>query len=250
MNDNSSKNVLVTGAIQGIGRDIALKFASKGYGVVINYRNPDKDVEAQNLAEECSSISGVHCISLRADVSDSQDCCRLTDETVKQMGSIDVLVNNAGIMKYSLFQRLKDEDYHAIVASNQDSVFYMMKYVSKHMVKRKSGSIVNVSSVSGIYGSPTLAAYAATKAAVIAMTKSAAAEFAYKNVRVNAIAPGMVHTPMTDIFAHEDKENMCKNIPLGRFAEPEEIANAVYWLASDEASYITGHILEISGGLK
>lgn len=250
MSDNLSKNVLITGAVQGIGRNIALKFASKGYGVIINYRNPDKTAEAQKLTEECSKISGVDCISLRADISESQNCCWLTNEAVKQMGNIDVLVNNAGIMKYSLFQRLKDEDYHAIIASNQDSVFYMMKYVSKYMLKRKSGSIVNIASVSGIYGSPTLAAYAASKAAVIAMTKSAAAEFAYKNVRVNAVATGMVHTPMTDSFTQEDKQNMCSNIPMGRFAEPEEIADAVYWLASDEAAYITGHILEISGGLK
>ena len=245
-----SKNVLITGAIQGIGRSIALKFAKNGYGIVINYRNPDKEKKAQEFAEECSKISGTDCICLQADVSDPEKCRWIVEEAVNRLGSLDVLVNNAGVMKYSLFQNLKDDEYRRIVSSNQDSVFFMMKYAAKHMLKRKQGSIINIASVSGIYGSPTLSAYAATKAAVIALTKTAASEFAYKNVRVNAVAPGMVNTPMTDSISQEGKESMYRNIPMGRFAEPEEVANAVYWLASDEVPYITGEILEVSGGLK
>ena len=245
-----SKNVLITGAVQGIGRSIARKFAEHGYGVVINYRNPDKEKEAQEFAEECSRISGTDCICLQADVSDPEKCRWIVEETVNRFGSLDVLVNNAGVMKYSLLQNLKDDDYRKIVSSNQDSVFFMMKYAAKYMIKKKNGSIINMASVAGIYGSATISVYSATKAAVISMTKVAATELAYKKVRVNAVAPGMVNTQMTNSIPQEGKESMCRNIPMRRFAEPNEVANAVYWLASDEASYVTGEILEVSGGLK
>lgn len=245
-----NRSVVITGAVQGIGRAAVLKFANNGYSIAINYRNPLKESEAKALAEECSKISGREAVAICADVSVSENCKFLIDETVRRFDKIDVVVNNAGIMKYSLLHRMSDEDYRQMVSSNQDSVFFMMKYAGKHMLKKKSGSIVNVASVAGIYGSSALSVYSATKGAVIAMTKSASVEFARKNVRVNAVAPGMVNTPMTNDFTAEEKENMSGNIPIGRFAEPAEIAEAIYWLASDESSYITGHVMEISGGLK
>lgn len=240
---------LVTGASQGIGACIAERLAKDGFDVVINHYPSDSDREkALAVAEKCRSY-GVKAECMAADVSDFSQCEAMVKQVKAEFGSIDALVNNAGITKDGLLARMKEADYDAVIAVNQKSVYNMMKHVCSVMMKQRHGRIVNVSSVAGLYGNAGQVNYSASKAAIIGMTKTVAKEFGSRNITCNAVAPGFIHTPMTDVLSEELKAKMLGAVALGRYGEPEEIASVVSFLVSDDASYVTGQVIEISGGL-
>ncbi|MDE5569067.1 MAG: 3-oxoacyl-[acyl-carrier-protein] reductase [Ruminococcus sp.] len=240
---------IITGASQGIGACIAKRLAKDGFDVVINHYPSDSDREkALAIAEECRTY-GVKAECIAADVSKFDQCEALVKQVKADFGSIDALVNNAGITKDTLLARMKEEDYDAVIAVNQKSVYNMMKHVCSVMMKQRHGRIVNVSSVAGLYGNPGQVNYSASKAAIIGMTKTVAKEFGSRNITCNAVAPGFIHTPMTDVLSEELKNKMLAQVALGRYGEPEEIASVVSFLVSENASYVTGQVIEISGGL-
>ncbi len=244
-----SKTALVTGASQGIGACIAKRLAKDGYNMAINCRS---EVEVENggkqVAEECRAF-GVEAECFIADVSKHSDCEQMVKAVKERFGTIDVLVNNAGVTRDGLLVRMTEENYDMVIAVNQKSVFNMTKFVSAVMIKQKSGKIVNVSSVAGLYGNPGQMNYSASKAAIIGMTMTAAKELGARNINVNAVAPGFIQTPMTDVLTDEQKKMMLAQVALKRYGQVDEIASVVSFLASDEASYITGQTIEISGGL-
>jgi 3-oxoacyl-[acyl-carrier protein] reductase len=231
------KRALVTGASKGIGRAIAQELARAGATVVVGYRS-GKD-EAEELASE---IGGV---AVQADVSSPEDAKRLVEEA----GDIDVLVNNAGLTRDGLLARMSDEDWRTVIDTNLSSVFYTCRAVTRPMMKKRRGSIVNISSVVGVHGNWGQTNYAASKAGIIGFTKSLARELGSRNIRANVVAPGYVKTALTDVLPEEATEAMVQNTPLARVAEPQEIAGAVRFLASDDASFITGEVLLVDGGL-
>ena len=240
---------LVTGASQGIGECIVKRLAKDGYNVAINYYPSDNDkANAERVAAACRE-SGVEAEIFPADVSKFGDCEEMVKAVKERFGAIDALVNNAGITKDGLLARMSEEQYDAVIAVNQKSVFNMMKPVCSLMMKQKHGAIVNMASVAGLYGNAGQFNYSASKAAIIGMTMTAAKEFGARNIRVNAVAPGLIKTPMTDALTDEQKSKIFGQIALKRFGEVEEIASTVSFLLSDEASYITGQTIEISGGL-
>lgn len=243
------QTVVITGSTQGIGKAVALRFAKERYQVVVNCRNQDKYDQGLALVNECKILSGEDATCIVADVSTSEGCKLLVDAAIEKFGKIDVLVNNAGVMQYALLHRMKEKDYCRVIENNQNSVFYMLKHTVSYMIKRRKGCIVNVASMAGVKGTQCLVAYSASKGAVIAMTKAAAVELSSKNIRVNAVAPGMVETSMTECLSEKQVEKACKEILVNRFASSEEIANAIWWLSSEETEYITGYILEMSGGM-
>lgn len=241
--------VIVTGASQGIGACIAKRLAKDGWDVVINHYPSDSDKEkAIAVAEECRAL-GVKAECYAADVSKYADCEAMVKAVKEDFGSIDGLVNNAGITKDGLLARMKEEDYDAVIAVNQKSVYNMMKLATSVMMKQRHGRIVNVSSVAGLYGNPGQVNYSASKAAIIGMTKTVAKEFGSRNITCNAVAPGLIRTPMTDVLSDELKAKMIEAVALRRYGEPEEIASVVSFLLSEDASYVTGQVIEISGGL-
>jgi 3-oxoacyl-[acyl-carrier protein] reductase len=231
------KTALVTGASRGIGRAIAEELARAGAQVVVGYRS-GKD-EAEELA---SAIGGR---AVQADVSSADDAKRLVEEA----GDIDVLVNNAGLTRDGLLARMSDDDWRAVIETNLSSVFYTCRAVTRPMMKKRGGSIVNVSSVVGVHGNWGQTNYAASKAGIIGFTKSLARELGSRNIRANVVAPGYVKTALTEVLPEEATAAMIDNTPLGRVAEPNEIAGAVRFLASDQASFITGEVLLVDGGL-
>ncbi len=240
---------IITGASQGIGACIAKRLAKDGFDVVINHYPSDGDREkALAVAEECRAF-GVKAECYAADVSKYDQCEEMVKKVKEDFGSIDALVNNAGITKDTLLARMTEDVYDAVIAVNQKSVYNMMKHVCNVMGKQRSGRIVNVSSVAGLYGNPGQVNYSASKAAIIGMTKSVAKEYGKRNITCNAVAPGLIRTPMTDVLSDELKAKMLDAVALKRYGEPEEIASVVSFLVSDNASYITGQVIEISGGL-
>ncbi len=240
---------IVTGASQGIGECIAKKLAKDGYNVAVNCYPSDADKEkAEKVAEECRTM-GVEAEVYAADVSKYDQCETMVKAIKERFGSIDALVNNAGITKDGLLARMSEEQYDAVIAVNQKSIFNMMKPVCSIMMKQKHGAIVNMASVAGLYGNAGQFNYSASKAAIIGMTMTAAKEFGARNIRVNAVAPGLIKTPMTDALTDEQKDKIFGQIALKRFGEVKEIASTVSFLLSEEASYITGQTIEISGGL-
>lgn len=240
---------IITGASQGIGACIAKRLAKDGFDVAVNHYPSDSDKEkALAVAEECRAF-GVKAECYAADVSKFDQCEEMVKQIKADFGSIDALVNNAGITKDGLLARMKESDYDAVIAVNQKSVYNMMKFVCGVMMKQRSGKIVNVASVAGLYGNPGQVNYSASKAAIIGMTKTVAKEFGSRNINCNAVAPGLIRTPMTDVLSDELKAKMLDAVALKRFGEPEEIASVVSFLVSDNASYITGQVIEISGGL-
>jgi len=231
------KRALVTGASKGIGRAIAQELASAGATVVVGYRSGQD--EAEQLAAE---IGGE---AVQADVSSAEDARRLVNEA----GDIDVLVNNAGLTRDGLLARMSDDDWRTVIDTNLSSVFYTCRAVTRPMMKKRGGSIVNISSVVGVHGNWGQTNYAASKAGIIGFTKSLARELGSRNVRANVVAPGYVKTQLTDVLPEEATAAMLKNTPLGRLGEPEDVAGAVRFLCSDEASFITGEVILVDGGL-
>ncbi|MCL2749056.1 MAG: 3-oxoacyl-[acyl-carrier-protein] reductase [Alphaproteobacteria bacterium] len=232
------KVALITGATGGIGEAIAKTFRDMGATVVITGRNESKLKEL-----------GDGFIAIAADVSKPGEADRLIKETIEKAGKIDILINNAGITKDTLLMRMTDEQFDDVINTNLRATFQLCRAAIIPMMKAKYGRIINMSSIIGAIGGPGQANYAASKGAIVAMTKSIAAEVASRNITANCIAPGFIKTPMTDVLPEELKEAYLKQIPAGRFGEPSDIANACLFLASDVSSYITGQVLHVNGGM-
>jgi 3-oxoacyl-[acyl-carrier protein] reductase len=228
---------LVTGASRGIGRAIAKELAAAGAEVVIGYRSGQEEADA--LASELGARA------IQADVASPDDAKRLVEEA----GDVDVLVNNAGLTRDGLLARLSDDDWRTVIETNLSSVFYTCRAVTRPMMKKRRGAIVNISSVVGVHGNWGQANYAASKAGIIGFTKSLARELGSRNIRANVVAPGYVRTQLTDVLPEEATAAMIQATPLARVAEPDEIAGAVRFLASDDAAFITGEVLLVDGGL-
>lgn len=240
------KTALVTGASRGIGRAIALRLAAEGARVAINYAGNVKAAEEVKAAIEAAGGTAILC---RADVADSAAVEAMVADVAKEFGALDILVNNAGITRDTLLMRMKDEDFAKVLDTNLKGVFYCTKAVSKLMMKKRSGRIVNMASVVGLVGNAGQTNYAAAKAGVIGFSKSAAKELASRGITVNAVAPGFIGTDMTADLPESVKEKALSDIPLGRAGQPEDVANAVLFLASDQASYITGQVVHVDGGM-
>ncbi len=244
MYDNQ-KNAIVTGAARGIGKGIAIGLAKRGINVVISDIMKE---EAEKTAEEIKAL-GVDAIAVVADVSKAEDAERLVKETVEKFGAVDFLVNNAGITRDNLSLRMSEKEWDMVIDINLKGTFLCSQAAVKEMMKKRFGRIVNISSVSGILGTAGQVNYASSKAGVIAMTKTFAREYGARNITCNAVAPGFIVTEMTEQLSDKVKEEYLKNIPLKRGGTPEDIANVVNFLVSPEGSYITGTVLNVSGGL-
>ena len=240
------KTALVTGASRGIGRAVALCLAAEGARVAINYAGNVKAAEEVKASVEAAGGTAILC---QADIADSAAVEAMVADVVKEFGAIDILVNNAGITRDTLLMRMKDEDFAKVLDTNLKGVFYCTKAVAKLMMKKRSGRIVNMASVVGLVGNAGQTNYAAAKAGVIGFSKSAAKELASRGITVNVVAPGFIGTDMTAGLPESVKEKMLTDIPLGRMGEPEDVANAVLFLASDQASYITGQVVNVDGGM-
>ena len=240
------KTALVTGASRGIGRAIALRLAAEGASVAINYAGNTAKAEETKAAIE--AVGGKAAL-FQADVSDSAQVERMVAAVTEMFGTIDILVNNAGITRDGLLMRMKEEDFDAVLDTNLKGIFHVTKAVSQLMMKKRAGRIVNMASVVGIMGNAGQTNYAAAKAGVIGFTKSAAREFAARGITVNAVAPGFIATDMTAAMPEKAKEATLAAIPLRRMGEPEDVANAVAFLVSDQASYITGQVVKVDGGM-
>lgn len=242
----NGKVAVVTGASRGIGRAVAIKLAGEGAVVVINY-NGSKE-RAESVKNEIEAAGGKAAIR-QCNVSDYNECEEMFKDIIAEFGSIDILVNNAGITKDGLLMKMSEADYDAVLDTNLKGTFNCIRFVARQMIKQRGGRIINMSSVSGVLGNAGQANYSASKAGVIGLTKSAARELAARGITVNAIAPGFINTEMTEVLSDKVKEGAVAQIPLGRFGETEDIANAAAFLASDQARYITGQVLHVDGGM-
>ncbi|HBC4079701.1 TPA: 3-oxoacyl-[acyl-carrier-protein] reductase [Staphylococcus aureus] len=241
-----TKSALVTGASRGIGRSIALQLAEEGYNVAVNYAGSKEKAEA--VVEEIKA-KGVDSFAIQANVADADEVKAMIKEVVSQFGSLDVLVNNAGITCDNLLMRMKEQEWDDVIDTNLKGVFNCIQKATPQMLRQRSGAIINLSSVVGAVGNPGQANYVATKAGVIGLTKSAARELASRGITVNAVAPGFIVSDMTDALSDELKEQMLTQIPLARFGQDTDIANTVAFLASDKAKYITGQTIHVNGGM-
>ena len=242
----TGKVALVTGAGRGIGRQIALTLAAQNAFVIVNY-NGSKDKAEETVSE--IKAAGGDAVSYKCNVSDFEECQQMITAIIKEYKHIDILVNNAGITRDGLIMKMSVDDYDAVLDTNLKGTFNTIRHMSRYFLKQKSGRIINISSVSGILGNAGQANYSASKAGVIGLTKAVARELASRGITVNAVAPGFVDTDMTDALSDSAKENLISQIPLGRTGKPQDIANAVLFLASDAAGYITGQVLSVDGGM-
>jgi 3-oxoacyl-[acyl-carrier-protein] reductase len=240
------KVAMITGATRGIGKQIALTLANEGYNIVLNYRTEND--ELKQLKNEIES-KNVKCLAVQGDVTNFEDCKQMIESAIKEFGKIDVLVNNAGITKDMLLARMKEEDFKQVIDVNLVGTFNMTKNVISYMMKARNGRIINISSVVGIAGNAGQTNYSASKAGIIGFTKSLAKEVASRNILVNAVAPGFIETNMTDVLKQEVKDEIAKNIPLKRMGTPQDVANVVKFLASEDSSYITGQVISVDGGM-
>lgn len=241
-----NKIAVITGGSRGIGKEIAKKLAYNGANIVINYTS--KEEEALKTKEEIENL-GVKCIVIKCDVSKSEEVNEMINKTIKEFGRVDILVNNAGITKDNLLMKMKEEDFDKVIDINLKGVFNCTKAVTRPMMKNKYGKIINISSVVGVIGNVGQANYCASKAGVIGFTKSTARELASRNININAVAPGFIDTDMTKVLSDDIKNSMLSTIPKKEFGKPEDIANAVVFLASDMSSYITGQVINVDGGM-
>ena len=240
------KTVLVTGASRGIGKEVTLKYAENGYDVVINYVSSKTDVKAlENEFKE----KGVDSLIIKADVSKQEEVQELVDKAIEKFGKIDVLVNNAGITKDNLLMRMSEEEFDKVIEINLKGTYLVTKAVTKYMMKKRSGSIINLSSVVGVAGNAGQCNYSASKAGIIGFTKSIAKELASRNIRANAVAPGFIETDMTNVLSDTVKETIHNQIPLKRMGNAKEVAELIYFLGSEKSSYITGQVINIDGGM-
>ena len=241
-----NKTVFVTGGSRGIGKEVALKFAENGYNVVINYVSSKTDVE--ELKSEFES-KGVKALVMQADVTDKEAIEEVVKKAIEEFGNIDVLVNNAGITRDNLLMRMREEEFDKVIKINLKGTYIVTKAVTKYMMKKRKGSIINLSSVVGVAGNAGQCNYSASKAGIIGFTKSIAKELASRNIRSNAVAPGFIETDMTAVLADDVKENIHNQIPLKRMGTAKEVANLIYFLGSDESAYITGQVINVDGGM-
>lgn len=236
------KTAVVTGAAKGIGKAVALAFAKEGCNIVLNYRSTVSDSTISEI-EKC----GVKCMPVQGDVADFEFAAQLVKDVKKEFGTLDVLVNNAGITRDMLLMRMSEEQFDQVINTNLKGTFNMVRHASNLMLKQRSGTIINMASVVGITGNIGQVNYAASKAGIIGLTKSVAKELAQRGITCNAIAPGFVETDMTDVLAEETKQEILKTIPLKRYGHVNDIANAAVFLAKN--TYITGQVLNVDGGM-
>ncbi|NLX37213.1 MAG: 3-oxoacyl-[acyl-carrier-protein] reductase [Chloroflexi bacterium] len=246
MNSLNGRVAIVTGSSRGIGRAIALELALRGAGLVINYHS--NAAAAQEVVREIESL-GAQALAVQADVRTAEGAEALVRAALEAFGQIDILVSNAGIVRDTLLLRMSPDDWHAVIETNLTGAFHCAKAVQRTMLKQRSGRIIHISSVSGLVGNAGQANYSAAKAGLIGLTKALARELGSRNITVNAVAPGYIATDMTASLTAERVEAARKQTALGRLGEPEDVARAVAFLASDDAAYITGHVLVVDGGL-
>ncbi len=242
----TDKIALVTGASRGIGRAVAKRLAAQGAYVYVNYAGSEQAAQetVDAIVRDGGKAEAVQC-----NVADFKQCQDLIAEIIKKSGRLDILVNNAGITKDGLLMKMSEEDFDQVMDINLKGTFHTIRHASRYMLKQKSGRIINLTSVSGVLGNAGQANYSASKAGVIGLTKSAARELASRGICVNAVAPGYVKTDMTRVLSDQVKEQMLAQIPLGRAASPEEIADVVLFLASEQSAYMTGQVLHVDGGM-
>ena len=240
------KTAVVTGASRGIGRAIAIKLATLGVNIVVNYRNSYDAV--QEVVKEIQAL-GARALAVQCDISSFKDVESMMKKSLEEFGSIDILVNNAGITKDGLLMRMKEEEFDSVIDINLKGAFNCTRHISAIMLKQRSGRIINISSVSGLTGNAGQVNYSSAKAGILGMTKAVAKELAGRGVTCNAVAPGYIQTDMTEGLADKVKESIMNAIPLKRLGTPEDVANAVAFLASEEAAYITGQVINVDGGM-
>lgn len=239
-----NRTALITGATRGIGKRIAIEFADRGYNLIINYRDKESfELLEKEISDNCQLLG------VRGDVSNFEDVSKIFDEGIKKFGTIDVLVNNAGITSDNLAIRMSNEEFDKVIDVNLKGCFYFMKLAAKHMLKNRNGRIISISSVVGLHGNAGQINYAASKAGLIGMTKTLALELASRNITVNAVAPGFIETEMTDKLSDNSRKLILDKIPFNRIGTTEDVAKAVIFLASDDARYITGQVLSVDGGM-
>ena len=242
----TGKHAVVTGGGRGIGRAICLALAQAGADVVINYSG--SEAAAQETAEACRAI-GVQALTVKANVADETQAAALIDQGIKALGSVDILVNNAGITRDNLILRMRPADFSAVLDTNLKGAFFCMKAACRPMMKARFGRIINISSVVGLRGNAGQANYAASKAGLIGMSKSAAKELASRGITVNCIAPGFIDTAMTEVLSEGVKEKLLTQIPMARLGSAQDVAAAAVFFASEAASYVTGQVLCVDGGM-
>ena len=240
------KTAIVTGSSRGIGRSIAIALAQDGFNVVVNYSGNASKAEA--VVEEIKAL-GQDAFAIKADVSNMDEVKAMIDKTIETFGTVDCIVNNAGITRDNLAMRMKASEFNDVINTNLTGVFNVIQAATRQLLRQKSGTIINVSSIVASIGNAGQVNYVAAKAAVEGMTKTFAREFASRGIRVNAVAPGFIKSDMTDVLDEKLVEQMKSQIPLGQMGEPEDVANMVAFLASDKASYITGQTFHVNGGM-